>query len=51
MKKGVGSGVGSRSRSIGQRYGSGDLDPDSHQYVTDSQHCVEAYLRVLCERR
>jgi hypothetical protein len=27
MKKGVGSGVGSGSRSISQRYGSGDLDP------------------------
>jgi hypothetical protein len=32
MKKGAGSG------SISQRYGSGDLDPDPHQNVTDLQH-------------
>ncbi len=37
MKKGVGSGVGSRSGSISQRYGSGD--PDPHQNATDPQHC------------
>jgi hypothetical protein len=36
-KKGVGSGVG--SGFIRQRYGSGDLDPDPHQNVTDPQHC------------
>jgi hypothetical protein len=45
MKKGVGSGVGSGSRSISQRYGSGD--PDPHQNVTDPQHCPE--VRVVCE--
>jgi hypothetical protein len=41
MKKGVGC--------ISQRYGSGDLDPDPHQNVTDPQHCFEARLqnRVL----
>jgi hypothetical protein len=33
LKKGVGSG------SISQRYGPGD--PDPHQNVTDSQHCVK----------
>jgi hypothetical protein len=38
MKKEVGSGVGSRSESISQRYGSGDSDPDPHHYVTDPQH-------------
>jgi hypothetical protein len=37
MKKGVGSG----SESIGQRYGSGDPEPDPHQNVTDPQHCSE----------
>jgi hypothetical protein len=26
-------------RSISQRYGSGDPDPDLHQNVTDPQHC------------
>jgi|688.fasta_scaffold553334_1 hypothetical protein len=42
LKKGVGSGVGSESGSITQRYRSGDPDPDSdrdsHQNVTDLQH-------------
>jgi hypothetical protein len=40
-KKGVGSGVGSRSEygSISQMYGYGDLDP--HKNVTDPQHCRE----------
>ncbi len=40
MKKGVGSGVGSRSGagSINQRYGSGDSDPAPHQNVTDCVH-------------
>ncbi len=37
MKKVVGSGVGSGSGSISQRYGSGE--PDPHQNVTDPQHC------------
>jgi hypothetical protein len=32
MKKGVGS--------LSQRYGSGDLDPDPHQNVTDPQHWI-----------
>jgi hypothetical protein len=36
MKKEVGSGSG--SRSISQRYRSGDTDPDTHQNVTDPQH-------------
>jgi hypothetical protein len=36
MKKGVGSGVGSGSGFISQKYGSGD--PDPHQNVTDPQH-------------
>ncbi len=36
MQKGFGSGVG--SRSISQRYGSGDPDPDPHQNVTDPPH-------------
>jgi len=40
LKKGVGSGVGSESGSITQRYGSGDPDSnrDSHQNVTNHQH-------------
>jgi hypothetical protein len=42
MKKGVGSRVRSRSGSISQRCGSGDLDP--HQNVTDPQHCVSPLL-------
>jgi hypothetical protein len=58
MKKGVGSGVGSGSRtvsgSISQRYGSGD--PDPHQNDTDPQHWLKVYsgtvklltLYVLC---
>ncbi len=33
LKKGVGSGVRSRSGSINQRYGF--VDPDPHQNVTD----------------
>jgi hypothetical protein len=37
LKKGVGSGV--RSGSISQRYG--PADPDSHQNVTDPQHCFQ----------
>jgi hypothetical protein len=37
LKKGVRSRVGSRYRSISQRYGS--VDPDPHQNVTDPQHC------------
>ena len=37
MKKEIGSGVGSGSESISQRYGSGD--PDPHQNITDPQHC------------
>jgi hypothetical protein len=37
LKKGVGSGFGSRSGSISHRYES--ADPDSHQNVTDPQHC------------
>jgi hypothetical protein len=41
LKKGVGSGVGSRvgpgSGSISQRNGS--ADPDPHQNVTVPQHC------------
>ncbi len=36
LKKEVGSGVGSGSGFISQRYGSADLDP--HQNVTDPQH-------------
>jgi hypothetical protein len=38
MKKGVGSGVETRSGSgsMSQRYGSGD--PDPHQNVTDPHH-------------
>jgi hypothetical protein len=50
MKKGVGSGVGSRvgSGSISQRYGSGDPDPDPHQNVTDPQHwCLYIYSIIL----
>ncbi len=39
MKKAVGSGVGSGSGSISQRYESGD--PDPHQNVTDPQHCCQ----------
>jgi hypothetical protein len=35
LKKGVGSGVGSRSGSISQRYGS--PDPDQHQNVEQDQ--------------
>jgi hypothetical protein len=38
LKKGVGSGVGSGSRAMSQRYGS--ADPDPHQNVTDPQRCV-----------
>ncbi len=30
------------NKSISQRYGSGDLDPDPHQNVTDPQHYFEA---------
>jgi hypothetical protein len=37
LKKGIGSGDGSRSGSISQKYGSGDPDPDRHQNVTDPQ--------------
>jgi hypothetical protein len=37
LKKGVGSGAGSRSTS--QRYGSGY--PEPHQNVTDPQHCFD----------
>ncbi len=33
----IGSGVGSGSGSIIQKYGS--ADPDPHQNVTDPQHC------------
>jgi hypothetical protein len=41
MKKGVGSG------SISQRYGSGDLDPDPHQYATDPQNWCEIKLTKI----
>jgi hypothetical protein len=36
LKKGVGSGVGSGSEFISQRYGS--EDPDPNQNVTDPKH-------------
>jgi hypothetical protein len=39
LKKGVGYGVGYRSGSISQRYGS--ADPDPHQIVMDPQHCFQ----------
>jgi hypothetical protein len=46
MKKRVRSGVGSGARtgswSISERLGSGD--PDSHQNVTDPQHCSKHYF-------
>ncbi len=41
MKKGVGSG------SISQRYGFGELDPDPHQYVKDSQNWCEIKLTKI----
>jgi hypothetical protein len=41
LKKEVGSG------SISQRYGSGDLDPDPRQNVTDPQHCFFQLLRII----
>ncbi len=41
MKKGVGSA------SISQRYGSGDLDPDPHQYATDPQNWSEIKLTKI----
>ncbi len=42
LKKGVGSGVGSRSGAgfVSQRYGSADPDQDPHQNVLDPQHCI-----------
>jgi hypothetical protein len=54
IKKGVGSGSGSRagSLSISQRYGSGDLDRDPHQNVTDPEHFsldIENQRRVSIE--
>jgi hypothetical protein len=39
MKKGV--------RSINQRYGCGDPDPDPHQNVTDPQHAVSSNVANL----
>jgi hypothetical protein len=47
MKKGVGSGF----RSISQRYGSGDRDPDPHQNVMDPQHWkkVKVSIKFLME--
>jgi|LakMenEpi03Aug12_release.lakeMendotaPanAssembly.Ray.scaffolds.fasta_scaffold439282_1 hypothetical protein len=47
IKKGVGPGVGSGSRSISQRYGSGDLDP--HQNVIDPQHCIQNYQSLVSQ--
>jgi hypothetical protein len=44
LKKSVGSGVGSGSESISQRYGS--EDPDPHQNFTDPQHCNIVYVPV-----
>jgi hypothetical protein len=34
----AGSGAGSESRSVSQRYES--ADPNSYQNVTDPQHCI-----------
>ncbi len=39
LKKGTGSGVGSRSGSISQRVGF--EDPDPYQNVTDPQQCLK----------
>ncbi len=31
---------------VSGRYGSGDPDQDSHQHVTDAQHCFVLLLRI-----
>ncbi len=50
MKKGVGSevGSGSGSGSISKRYGSGDLDPDPHQNVTNPQTVLGGIKHASC---
>ncbi len=39
MTKSAGSGSKSGSRSISQRHGSADSDPNPHQNVMDPEHC------------
>ncbi len=39
MTKIAGSGAGSKSGSVSERYGSADPNPDPYQIVTDPQHC------------
>ncbi len=43
---GAGSGFWSESRSVSQRYGFADTDPDPYQDVTDPQHWLE-WLRTM----
>jgi hypothetical protein len=40
----AGSGSGAGSRSIGQRHGFADPEPDSYQNVTNPRHCFQPYL-------
>jgi hypothetical protein len=44
-------GFGSGSRSISQRYGSADLDPDPHQNVTDLQHCKIVHQKDVYRKK
>ncbi len=43
MTKIAGSGSESGSRTIKQRHGSADPDPDPHQNVMDPEHCDKKY--------